>query len=129
MRFTDEQIDHLLQFARKTLVLVEQFFERFYGDFHGGDPRNFFPDPDASTEKERANHRAACVVWDRWEAGELTLRFNSVSDCSSFFDNEGQLVMVVTRSQYGLGTNADSRGQELCHKVWRILKDHGKAEA
>lgn len=31
-----------------------------YGSFCGGDPRNFHPDYECSTEKERENHRKAC---------------------------------------------------------------------
>lgn len=30
-----------------------------YGAFHGGDPRDFTPDPECSTEEERAAHAAA----------------------------------------------------------------------
>lgn len=31
-----------------------------YGFFTGGDPRDFTPDPEGSTEEERAAHKAAC---------------------------------------------------------------------
>ena len=36
-----------------------------YGHFIGGDPRNFTPDEDASTEAERAAHAEACERWNR----------------------------------------------------------------
>jgi hypothetical protein len=32
---------------------------RYYGQFHGGDPTQFIPDPECSTEEERARHRDA----------------------------------------------------------------------
>jgi hypothetical protein len=37
--------------------------ESTYGFFHGGDPRDFYPDPEASTEEERNNHRIACEAY------------------------------------------------------------------
>lgn len=38
-----------------------------YGNFPGGDPRDFSPDPECSTAEEQENHRAACEAWDRGE--------------------------------------------------------------
>lgn len=35
-----------------------------YGFFHGGDPRNFSPDPEASDDEEQARHAAACAEWE-----------------------------------------------------------------
>jgi hypothetical protein len=35
-----------------------------YGFFCGGDPNDFHPDPESSTEAERALHRAACEAWN-----------------------------------------------------------------
>lgn len=32
-----------------------------YGAFPGGDPRDFTPDPECSTEAEREAHRRACA--------------------------------------------------------------------
>lgn len=40
-----------------------------YGFFPGGDPRDFHPDEESSTEEERASHKAAC---ERWNAGYTT---------------------------------------------------------
>lgn len=36
-----------------------------YGYFPGGDPNDFTPDPECSTEEERARHRAACEAWPK----------------------------------------------------------------
>lgn len=35
-----------------------------YGYFHGGDPRDFCPDPECCTEKEIAAHKRACELMD-----------------------------------------------------------------
>lgn len=45
--------------------------EKWYGSFQGGDPRLFHPDPECSTEKDRANHQAACEAWEKGERTEF----------------------------------------------------------
>ena len=45
-----------------------------YGTFIGGDPRDFTPDPESSTEGERALHKAACEAWERGERLEPPTR-------------------------------------------------------
>lgn len=57
---------------RDTLDAVREFLptdeeQVSYGAFPGGDPREFSPDEECSTEAERAAHRAACDAWDRGE--------------------------------------------------------------
>lgn len=34
-----------------------------YGFFPGGDPNDFHPDPECSTEEERARHKEACELF------------------------------------------------------------------
>jgi len=34
-----------------------------YGYFPGGDPNDFTPDPECSTDEERARHKEACESW------------------------------------------------------------------
>lgn len=47
--------------ARAVLKVVKDFgIVEGYGFYCGGDPREFHPDPDASTEVERQNHARAC---------------------------------------------------------------------
>lgn len=41
--------------------------EEGYGNFAGGDPREFRPDPDSSSEEERAAHAADCLAWQAWQ--------------------------------------------------------------
>ena len=76
--------------------------ESGYGGFNGGDPRNFHPDYECSTEKERENHRKACDLWDEAEArGESP----TPEKCPSgwIFDDNGKAVAHVFRTPYGLG--------------------------
>lgn len=72
-----------------------------YGGFHGGDPRNFTPDPECSTEAERAAHRAACERWDRIQAGGE--QPTPEPDTHSLYAAEG-MTLHVARAGYGLGT-------------------------
>jgi hypothetical protein len=43
--------------------------DQSYGSFHGGDPRDFSPDHECSTEAEREAHRLACIEAEASEAG------------------------------------------------------------
>lgn len=65
--------------------------EAVYGFFHGGDPREFRPDPECSTDAERALHKEHCAAWDRGEQPEVAV--------SGWEGNTH-----VTRSAYGLGS-------------------------
>lgn len=42
-----------------------------YGAFHGGDPRDFTPDPECSTDAECRAHQAACEAWARGDEIEI----------------------------------------------------------
>jgi hypothetical protein len=66
--------------------------EPIYGCVHGGDPREFSPDPECSTEAERLRHKEHCAAWDRGEQTEVPV--------SGWVDENTH----VTRSAYGLGT-------------------------
>jgi len=65
--------------------------EHVYGFFHGGDPRNFHPDGDA-TEEERAAHKAACELF-------ISTGEEAPSCCE---EKEG---VLITRAPFGLGVN------------------------
>lgn len=56
--------------AAETYLLEQQQASHGYGYFPGGDPRSFDPDPECSTEEERAAHKAACEAWERGERPE-----------------------------------------------------------
>jgi len=68
-----------------------------YGYFCGGDPREFTPDPECSTDEERAAHKRDCEAWER---GEQT---HSVQFGTSAF-TEGTTHGHVHHAGYGLGT-------------------------
>ena len=42
-------------------------WEWVYGPFHGGDPRDFFPDEECCTAEEIERHRLACEAWEKGE--------------------------------------------------------------
>ncbi len=70
-----------------------------YGAFPGGDPRDFTPDPECSTDAEREAHRRACAIWD---AGA---QFGPEEPAHRWLtDEQGRLVGHVARCKYGLGT-------------------------
>lgn len=68
-----------------------------YGFFHGGDPRKFSPDPEASTEVEREAHKQACAAFD--ENKPLP------GCCEHHFNDKGELAMIVTKAPFGLGVS------------------------
>ena len=77
--------------------------EPCYGFFAGGDPREFHLDVTDCSEKQRANHRKACELWDEAEArGETP----EPEKCPSGFeyDENGRCVGHVLRAPYGIGT-------------------------
>jgi hypothetical protein len=82
-----------------------------YGNFCGGDPRDFTPDPECSTEEERANHKAACEAWDR---GERT----SPPGCGWVTPD-----MHVMRTPFGLGTYVmrDEQAADWAERLDRCL--------
>jgi len=64
---TTEDIELMTEFIREYLPMAEDMALPNYGPFMGGDPRNFSPDPECSTEEERQRHREACASWERGE--------------------------------------------------------------
>lgn len=73
--------------------------EECYGAFPGGDPREFTPDPECSTEAEREAHRRACAIWDAGaQIGDHRPAHVWVAD------EHGNVVGHVARCVYGCGT-------------------------
>jgi hypothetical protein len=73
-----------------------------YGFFCGGDPRRFYPDPEASTEAERAQHKADCEAWDRGEMPDVN------GKAPHFRTDDDGAVMHVVPAGYGLGSYDDA---------------------
>lgn len=71
--------------------------EPMYGFFPGGDPREFTPDPECSTEEERARWEADCAAWNRGERPD-------VGPACTHHDLGDGAQAIFTRSFYGLGT-------------------------
>lgn len=74
-----------------------------YGSWYGGDPRDFTPDPECSTEEERVLHRAACEAAERDEPGARDLP-------------RGFIAGTLSRDQrFGLGTTTfrDAEGDAM----------------
>ena len=79
-----------------------------YGFFTGGDPRNFSPDPECSTDEEQEHHRQACALWDEAEKrGEKP----EPEKCPSGWtvDANGGAIHVL-RAPYGLGVQCFGYG-------------------
>lgn len=78
--------------------LVHEFADSAsYGAFPGGDPRAFSPDPECSTEEERAAHKRDC---DAMDAGGQAL----MPPAHSWERLPNGGVAHVARAGYGLGT-------------------------
>lgn len=64
-----------------------------YGNFPGGDPRNFTPDEEVNTPEELTAWKAACEAWARGEGQDTGPQCQTMGDGS-----------VVTGTGYGMGT-------------------------
>lgn len=84
--------------------------ESGYGSFTGGDPRDFTPDPDGTTEEELAKWKAACEAFAAAEArGE---RPTLGGAHQTLVDDDGRPVAFVSFSGFGLGIQV-YRDEEL----------------
>lgn len=96
-----------------------------YGYFPGGDPRNFHPDPECSTDEERANHKRACELFD---AGKV----DGVSGQHHWpiVGKDGETIGWTTQSPFGLGTYVipDADAADLADRLDKWLDDARKWE-
>lgn len=88
--------------TRWTCPVLSQ--ESIYGFFHGGDPREFYPDAESCSESELANHRRACDLWNQMESKG---KEPTPEDCPSGWlcDEDGKRLVHVLRSPYGIGVS------------------------
>jgi hypothetical protein len=76
--------------------------EMIYGFYCGGDPRKFHPDYEDCSDKEIADHAAACKLWDEMEAkGETPTPEACESGWRELPDGKRYHVL---KSRYGIGT-------------------------
>ena len=111
----------LVDFAEAFIDMADEMSQPTYGVFHGGDPRNFSPDPESSTVVELQRHREDCEKWERNEQEGI-----GQPDCETIFNDDGNLKMHVQRSQYGHGVNHDGKMQTIVHYAKMALKEMGK---
>lgn len=109
---------------KSALPFVEAAAEpqSIYGFFHGGDPRDFSPDPECSTEEEREAHRKACEAF----SADTPLP----GCCEHRLDDEGKVSLIITKAPFGLGTShyqdADALGAvNLLRQALRELEREG----
>lgn len=63
---SDDDIDALRELAGR-LRNEAECQSVGYGNFPGGDPRDFSPDPECATDAEIERHRKDCEAWERGE--------------------------------------------------------------
>ncbi len=87
-----------------------------YGIFPGGDPRTFTPDPEASTEAERAAWKTDC---ERVERGKDPL----TKTACEFIPLGVSGVAIKSRPGYGLGTYTmdDPQAAEWAERLERHI--------
>lgn len=97
----------IIEAQRLLLLEVEPLVERMaqpkttYGFGMPEDPRDFTPDPECSTEKERAAHTTAVALWE--EAGGKPEGWDAPRGCEWLQGTDGA-VRHVARAPWGLGT-------------------------
>lgn len=97
---------------------VDYASSQTYGSFMGGDPRDFEPDPECSTEAERAAHRRACEAAERGEPGSQDLAVEHIRELP-----DGSRAFAQDQ-RFGLGTTryVDVDFECLIHNVERMCE-------
>jgi hypothetical protein len=145
-----DEVRRLREALRATLPYLERAAEELpmYGNFPGGDPRHFTPDPEASTEEERAAWKAACdgvekilQAWGKGEppvisadpACEWVRRGDLPEGVASALEKAAEKrggapgnpddLVKVTRAMFGLGSYVvrDKEAAALLEKVRALL--------
>lgn len=79
-----------------------------YGSFPGGDPRDFTPDPESSTEQERRQHAEHCAAWAAGERPQVKASGLEYVEAGTYKNRDGTPNIggpaFVERAAYGLGT-------------------------
>lgn len=80
-------------------------------------PNDFIPDVESCTPEEIETHRLACANYGKPE-------FKPNDGCESFYDENGKLVMHVSRTSWGIGTNLISCCDECGEPSNNLLTCH-----
>lgn len=104
--------------AARTYLLAAATPTVTYGYFHGGDPRNFFPDPECCTAEEMAKHKAACEEWERGEKTEHERHHHKAETLP-----DGREVIASYAGAFGLGTYSirDEEAEDVLDQVCAAL--------
>lgn len=79
-----------------------------YGSFPGGDPRDFTPDPESSTEEERRLHAEHCAAWVNGTRFPVNISGLEYVAEGAYKNRDGTPnsagYAFIERAAYGLGT-------------------------
>jgi hypothetical protein len=94
-----------------------------YGYFHGGDPRDFCPDPEVCTPEELAAHKAACEAWERGERPELDVHRHEV------VEYKGKPALASYAGAFGMGTYQyrDEDAEDVLEQIEAALASLGES--
>ena len=70
-----------------------------YGFFPGGDPRDFFPDPESCAPEQMEAHKRACELYE-----QDAIQHVSGQHHFPLHDGEGRLIGYSTSLAFGIGT-------------------------
>lgn len=95
-----------------------------YGSPMSDDPRDFHPDPECSTEEERARHKSLCDAWDRGERPEIP-PYHQVAEINVQLADGSTVKQLgmVSMQPLGLGTTVfrNRAAEEACAAVEAVL--------
>lgn len=123
-----KELNRVADEARALLARARPYVEhcteedQTYGNFHGGDPRQFSPDPECSTEEERALHKVHCEAWDRGEQAKAPPLHTPIDPTRSIAGQiKGADVAVLERNAAGdvIGGYTTKASYGLGVNVWR----------
>jgi hypothetical protein len=100
--------------------LNADYIDENYGNFMGGDPRDFRPDPECSTPEERERHRLACEAAERGDVFAQDLPPGS----GIVTMDDGTSALGQRADVFGLGTTSlvDVDRECLIHNVERMVE-------
>jgi hypothetical protein len=94
-----------------------------YGSFLGGDPRTFSPDPECSTEAERALHKQHCQEWETGQQPAVPV--SGLEPLPEYRTKDGRTIPAgaiafVEQAVYGLGVSVVEWPKPICGGDGRI---------
>lgn len=112
----DEWLEELVDLQRD--VEFEGYDDSVYGTCCVADPRDFDPDPECSTEEERARWKADCARVAKGLPRETS------TACEHYSDPTGGISVRIQPSGCGLGVNTvkgDPQMAEVAERLQRLI--------